>query len=65
MDSCPHCGNNSGYFIKQQVSGRVKFNFNFDGSSGDNTEMHEEITYSGGKVAYCQDCKKKLFKMET
>jgi hypothetical protein len=63
INTCPYCGSSAGFFIRQQVTGSISINFNYDGSDADNTEMYDYLTHKGGKVAYCQDCEKKLFNM--
>lgn len=63
LTQCPHCGSTVGYYTKAQVSGTVIYRHNFDGSSGENGEMYDGLRHKGGKVAYCQDCDKRLFKI--
>ncbi|WP_171628968.1 hypothetical protein [Paenibacillus plantarum] len=62
---CPKCESVEGYFIKQTVSGKINYRFNFDGSEADNGDMHDHLEYKGGSVAYCLKCKKRLFRMDT
>lgn len=63
IDRCPHCGSSDGYYTKEQVYGPCVRFYNFDGSECDNGGMHDSICYKGGKVAYCKQCDKQLFKM--
>lgn len=64
IDRCPHCGSSEGYFTREQVRGVVNFRYNFDGSEAENGEMYDNLSYSGGKYAYCLHCGKYLFRME-
>lgn len=63
IDKCPYCGNKEEFYIKQQVHGCVQFRLRFDGGEAENGAMHEGISYTGGKYAYCSQCGKRLFKM--
>jgi len=56
-DKCPKCGSTYGYFIRSRVSGHAMISFNWDGTDGDNTEMHEHIKYHDLKTKYCHECK--------
>jgi hypothetical protein len=60
ITECPHCKSNDGYYIKQQFSGKGKYYLSFDGKEIDNSSFHDEIKYSGGKIAYCISCGKKI-----
>ena len=57
---CPHCGSTSGFYTKDFVKGRVQWNYNFEGGDADNTERYDYLDVREGKVAYCQDCDKKI-----
>jgi hypothetical protein len=48
-----------------QVSGRITTRFKFDGSEAENGDMYEYLKYKGGKYAYCLNCNKQIFRMET
>lgn len=63
IEKCPHCGSGDGYYTKEQAHGNVTRYYNYDGSDCDNGQMHDYLTYSGGKYAYCIKCDKRLFKM--
>lgn len=63
IDNCPYCNSNDGYYTKQYARGTIKYNYNFDGSESENGDMHDNLSYSGGKYAYCINCKKRLFNM--
>lgn len=63
LDKCPYCGYNDGFYTKEQVHGTIHYNYNFDGSETDNSELYSHLEYTGGKIAYCSRCDKKLFKM--
>lgn len=64
IDRCPFCGSTDGYYTKEQVHGEVNFRHNFDGSEAENGDMYENLSFSGGKYAYCLNCGKRLFPMD-
>lgn len=64
MDICPHCGENSGYYVKLQMRGRGIYYYNFNNTvADDNSTLHDYLSYEYGKWAYCIDCNKRLFKV--
>lgn len=63
VESCPYCNSKKGFYTKEQVTGSVWYNHNFDGSEAENGLMYDGLHYKGGKVAYCRSCDKKLFNM--
>lgn len=65
MEKCSHCNSEEGYYIKQQIYGKAHFRFKFDGSEGENSDLHDNLTYKDGKVAYCTSCNKRLFNLNT
>ncbi|ASA22627.1 hypothetical protein B9T62_18645 [Paenibacillus donghaensis] len=64
ITQCPHCNSSEGYYIKEQVSGTVHYRTNFDGSEADNTEVYDYLKHRSGKLAFCINCNKKIFKVE-
>ena len=65
MEKCPHCGENSGYYVKMQVRGAGVYYYNFDGvSAEDNSSLQDALNYQSGKWAYCTDCNKRLFRVD-
>ncbi len=63
---CPYGGNEE-FFIKQSFKGTCNFNMRFDMDNQDveNGEMYENASYKTvGKYAYCNNCFKRLFKVE-
>ena len=64
MDQCPYCGSTAGYYTKDYIYGSSWFNYSFDGSYADNSCMYDCLTRRPGRVAYCQECGKRLFKIE-
>jgi hypothetical protein len=64
IEQCPHCGSTEGYYTKGQVRGSIITRYNYDGSDADNGDMYEHLFHTGGKVAYCLSCNKKLFWIE-
>ncbi|TPG86860.1 hypothetical protein EEL32_12165 [Brevibacillus laterosporus] len=63
MKECPQCGSDEGYYMRMYASGSVKYYIGFDGSERNNGDMYEHLNHKGGKVAYCSNCDKKLFKL--
>lgn len=63
IDRCPYCGSNAGFFTKEQIHGNVYMNFRYDGKEAENGDLYENTRTTGGEIAYCLNCKKKLFKM--
>jgi len=64
FENCPYCGSDGGFYTKDYVSGHATTRFMFDGSDADNSDMYEGLSHRMGKVAYCLDCHKSLFKMK-
>lgn len=63
INKCPHCGCDT-YYIKQSITGTIKYRLRYDGKDADNTEMYENISYTNiSKYAWCNDCDKRLFKL--
>lgn len=62
IEICPYCGSIEGYYTKEQVRGHIRVCHNFDGSNADNADMYDGLTFTGGKIPYCLDCNKQLFK---
>jgi hypothetical protein len=60
FEECPHCGNNSGFYRRGTVSGGYIYYYNPDGTSGENTHLHDSIRYKDKKTAYCAECEKPL-----
>lgn len=64
IKSCPYCGNEE-YYIKQSYKGTCKYNLRFDGKEAENGDMHEYTEYTNtSKYAWCNECNKRLFKLE-
>lgn len=64
IDKCPHCGSDMGYYTKDYISGSCRYNHNYDGSQAYNGEMYDYLDHESGKIAYCSNCDKRLFKIE-
>ncbi|UDM72636.1 hypothetical protein [Vagococcus fluvialis] len=60
---CPHCGDEM-YYKKFSYSGRGMYFYRFDGEEAENGGMYEGAKHSEGKVAYCGNCEKRLFRVE-
>lgn len=60
---CPHCHANDGFYVKEQVRGTAAIYYN---NKGDyefvQTSMYDNLSHSGGKLAYCQNCDKTIGK---
>lgn len=59
MENCPYCGFDE-YYTKDRVYGTARFIRRFDGEEADNSEMFDYIIQKPGKVAYCQNCHRKI-----
>jgi len=60
VEQCKTCGCKE-YIMKQKVSGFVYFRSRFDGDDADNTELHDDITYSNvWKFPRCENCGKRI-----
>lgn len=61
---CPYCGSEE-YYIKQYAHGSINYNVRFDGKEADNGEMYDLLTIKNtSKYAWCNECGKRLFKLE-
>ncbi|RSU11623.1 hypothetical protein CBF29_07860 [Vagococcus elongatus] len=63
MTKCPHCGSEE-YYVKTRIYGKCDHYRRFDGKETDNSGMHDNLTYVDGTIAYCAECKKRLFRLE-
>lgn len=63
VDRCPNCGSNMGFYSKDYIRGKIRYNYNFDGSEAENGEMYDTISTITGKWAYCCNCHKRLFRV--
>ena len=64
IKSCPYCGSEE-YYIKQSYKGTCNYILRFDGEEADNGEMWENSTMKNlSKYAWCNECNKRLFKLE-
>lgn len=58
---CPHCASNRGYYIKLKVTGTSYEAYEFDGTLGDNTHLHDGLGYKRmDRYCYCLDCGEKI-----
>lgn len=58
---CPHCGSQEGYYVRLKVTGNAIENHNYDGSLGDNTHIHDNLSYTTrDKFCYCIECGEKI-----
>lgn len=64
LTECPYCGNDE-YFIKQRYRGTCEYNMRFDGKPAENGQMWDNAEFANtSKHAYCNNCYKRLFKLE-
>lgn len=61
---CPHCHANEGFYVKEQVRGTAVVFYDNEGFYDDDhqTAMYDNLSHSGGKLAYCQNCDKTIGK---
>jgi hypothetical protein len=64
MTECPKCGSDYGFFKLSKVSGFAKTTFNWDGTSGNSSDMHDNIYYRPLKTLKCCQCGYKLNKKQ-
>ncbi|MBN1076026.1 hypothetical protein DVV91_17025 [Clostridium botulinum] len=61
---CPHCGSEE-YYIKQSFKGTCNYHMRFDGKETENCDLHDGAQYTNtSKYAWCNECNKRLFKLE-
>ena len=60
LSQCPHCGDQSGYFVKAKVIGMTRVFYRFNGEVDDNGDMYDTIRLAEQKSKFCQSCEKKL-----
>ncbi len=63
--ACPKCGSDIGFYTKEQAHGPIRYEYSFDGEEVDNGSMYEFLHYTGGEYAYCLNCDKRIFKIES
>ncbi|MEJ3719292.1 hypothetical protein WGM54_14830 [Paenibacillus polymyxa] len=63
IDNCPYCDSDDGYYTKDYVMGRTRYNYHFNGTEAENGEYYEHLKHKNGKVAYCKNCDKKIFNL--
>ena len=65
MKECPFCGSDEGYYFKCSYRGTYEERYSFSGEIDEEMgDIHDYAQYSRGKLAYCRNCNKKLFKRE-
>ncbi|MBG9730826.1 hypothetical protein ABD87_15050 [Lysinibacillus sphaericus] len=63
--TCPHCNYKGGFYVKETVRGSTVVYYNENGDyAEDQTEMYSHLQHSGGKIAYCTQCDKRIGKSE-
>ncbi len=60
LTECPHCGLDYGFYVICRMKGKGVYQYEFDGSIGDNTDLHECLEYTEQKTMYCSVCQKKI-----
>lgn len=60
ITECPHCGSDYGIYRTGTISGKYQSNYNFDGSIGENSELHSGVRYNEHKKCYCIECNKEI-----
>lgn len=64
IDHCPYCGSDEGYYTKDYLCGSTRYNHNYDGTEAENGDMYESVEVKAGKIAYCVNCDKRLFRTD-
>ncbi|AQW27845.1 TPA: hypothetical protein I9092_000757 [Clostridium perfringens] len=64
INECPYCKSDEGYFFRSSYRGTYHERYNFNGEMAEESgDIHDYATYKQGKIAYCRNCGKKLFKV--
>lgn len=62
FQKCPYCGYEE-FYVTVYISGSSQFNYRFDGSGTDNSDLYDSTKMTeNGVYAYCKNCQKKLFR---
>lgn len=62
---CPHCKAKEGFYVKERVTGTATIIYTELGDYASQQDgMYDYLYHSGGKIAYCINCKKSLGKAE-
>lgn len=57
---CPHCKSTDGYYRYTRMSGTTALHYNADGTTGDNTHLHDHLDYAEQKTMHCNQCHEKI-----
>lgn len=63
MTKCPHCGGRT-YYTKDYFYGHAIWRKSFDGTDQDNGDWMDTLIHDRGKVAYCDNCHKRLGRVD-
>lgn len=58
--ACQHCGNETGYYVYVQVTGKTSMNYTFNHEIDDNSGLHDPLRYVEQRTMYCQQCHRKI-----
>ena len=58
LECCPHCGSTYGFYRCVSFSGNGRFSYNWDGSHGNDEDLHDGVRYKERKTAHCYECHK-------
>ncbi|XZI52491.1 hypothetical protein ACSXD3_06305 [Clostridium perfringens] len=65
MKECPYCKSDEGYFFRSSYRGTYHERYNFNGEIDEDIhDIHSDTVYKQGKIAYCRNCGKKLFRVD-
>ena len=64
FNKCPFCSSNEGFFTREQIHGAIRFRYNFDGSEKDNSNVYNDVNFTGGRAAYCISCNRLIFRFD-
>ncbi|EOU1476230.1 hypothetical protein [Clostridium perfringens] len=65
INECPYCKSSEGYFFRSSYRGKYQERYNFNGEvDKEMGDIHDHAIYKQGKIAYCRNCGKKLFKVD-
>jgi len=56
MNKCPHCGDTSGFYTNNGISGKMLTCYTWDGSESGHSEQCYMDRNDDGKEAWCRHC---------
>ena len=57
---CPYCGHTDDFYVHTIVKGKTNSYYGYNGKEADNTNLHDPLTYTDQKTAYCSICRQEI-----